>query len=216
MERRLTAALMARVSACLCLTGCTSNRQPFATLKTTLEARQTDGGLVAFQNGQPVPDFGVQQRPRLPIDGSWRFQAAQFDDSVSFIDRKQTLGRLTAEAGPRLREAYDDSGWQLSSVPGTFNLPPAGRASGGWYRTRFSMPTVWPERTSLRFGSVNYVADVWLNGRYLGYHEGGTTPFAFDPGDALHRIGLNTLVVRVSRPLLGVCIDLVPWGLTDW
>jgi beta-galactosidase len=216
MERRLATALMALVVGTLCLIGCSSNHQPPATLKATLEVRQMAGGLVAFQNGQPVPDFGVQQRPRLALDGSWRFQAAQLDDRLSFNDRRQTLGGLTAEAGPRLQDTYDDSGWQLSSVPGTFNQPPAGHATGGWYRTQFSMPTAWPERTSLRFGSVNYLADVWLNGRHLGYHEGGTTPFALDPADALRRVGLNTLVVRVSRPLLGARLDLVPWGLTDW
>ena len=36
----------------------------------------------------------------------------------------------------------------------------------------------------LMFYAVNYVADVWLNDVYLGYHEGGYTPFAFDVSSA--------------------------------
>ena len=208
---------MALVSASLCLLSCSSStQQPHATLKPTLEVKQVDGGLVAFQNGQPVPDFGAQQRPRIALDGQWRFQATQLDEAFSYNDRRQTLPKIVAEAGSRLQESFDDSRWQLTSVPGTFDLPPSSRTTGGWYRTRFSVPAVWPDHTSLRFASVNYLGDVWLNGRYLGYHEGGGTPFALDPGDALRRGGSNSLVVRVSRPELGARVDLVPWGLTDW
>ena len=217
MERRVATALMALVSASLCLLSCSSStQQPHATLKPTLEVKQVDGGLVAFQNGQPVPDFGAQQRPRIALDGQWRFQATQLDEAFSYNDRRQTLPKIVAEAGSRLQESFDDSRWQLTSVPGTFDLPPSSRTTGGWYRTRFSVPAVWPDHTSLRFASVNYLGDVWLNGRYLGYHEGGGTPFALDPGDALRRGGSNSLVVRVSRPELGARVDLVPWGLTDW
>jgi beta-glucuronidase len=216
MERRLATALVALVIASLCLFGCSSNQPHHATLKPTLEVRQVDGGQVAFQNGQPVPEFGVQQRPRISLDGQWRSQITQLDDGISFNDRRQTLARMVAEAGPRLQETYDDSRWPLSSVPGTFDLPPSSRATGAWYRTRFSVPAGWADHASLRFGSVNYLADVWLNGRHLGYHEGGTTPFALDPADSLRRGASNTLVVRVSRPELGARTDLVPWGLSDW
>jgi beta-galactosidase len=216
MERRLATALMALLSASLCLLGCNSTQQPHATLKPTLDVKQVDGGLVAFQNGQPVPDFGARQRPRIALDGQWRFQATQLDDNLSFNDRRQTLSKVVGEAGSRLRESFDDSRWQLSSVPGTFDQPPSSRATGGWYRTRFSVPASWPDHSSLRFASLNYLGDVWLNGRYLGYHEGGGTPFALDPLDALRKGGSNTLVVRVSRPELGARVDLVPWGLTDW
>jgi beta-galactosidase len=207
---------MALLVASLCLLACSSTQPTHATLKPTLDIRQVDGGLVAFQNGQPVPDFEIQQRPRVSLNGQWRFQASQLSDTLSFNDRRQTLSGLTAEAGKRLQEAFDDSGWSLGSVPGTFDQPPSSRSTGGWYRTRFAVPASWPEHSSLRFGSANYLADIWLNGKYLGYHEGGSTPFAMDPGDALRRGATNTLLVRVSRPELGARTDLVPWGLTDW
>jgi beta-galactosidase len=216
MERRLATGMVALLLAALFLAACSSDQQPHATLKPTLEVRQVDGGLVAFQNGQPVPNFGVQPHPRLDLDGAWRFQAMQLNDGLSFNDRRQTLSRLSGEAGNRLKENFDDSRWATSDVPGTFDQPPSSRATGGWYRTSFRVPATWPERSSLRFGSANYLADVWLNGRYLGYHEGGSTPFALDPADALRHGATNTLVVRVSRPLLGSRIDIVPWGLTDW
>ena len=51
------------------------------------------------------------------------------------------------------------------------------------------------ESVTLKFGSVNYLADVWLNGTYLGYHEGGYTPFAFDTGKALVDGGCDDPIV---------------------
>jgi beta-galactosidase len=187
-----------------------------ATLRPTLELRQVDGGPVVFESGQPVPDFGVQPRPRIDLDGPWRFQAAPLDDRLSFGDRRMTLAGLRSEAGDRLEAAYDDSGWASLQVPGSFDPPPAGRVRGGWYRRTFEVPAGWPDHSLLKFGSADYLADVWLNGRYLGYHEGGNTAFALDAGWALNRHGVNTLLVRVSRPPLGTRLDLDPWGLTDW
>ena len=73
-----------------------------------------------------------------------------------------------------------------------------------WYQTSFVLPPSWRGgRMLLRFGSVNYLAEVWLNDRSLGGHEGGHLPFGFDATAAV-RPGRNLLVVRVdgssSRP----------------
>lgn len=65
-----------------------------------------------------------------------------------------------------------------------------------WYETRFACPWGWDDReVFLRFGSVNYRADVWLNGTYLGKHVGGHLPFEFPV--TLQPEG-NRLVVRVN------------------
>src|SRR5207302_1543718 len=188
-----------------------------ATLKPTLGLRQADGGTVAYQSGQPVPDFGMQPRPRIELDGPWRFdQAGELNDALTFGDRAETQRPLTVEAGGRQRASYDDSRWRTLGVPGTFDPPPDGHLTGGWYRRQFSVPVVWPNHSLLKFGSADYVADVWLNGRYLGYHEGGSTPFALDASSILERGAVNTILVRVARPELGTRLDTVPWGLTDW
>src|SRR5207237_5592565 len=123
---------------------------------------------------------------------------------------------LTLEAARRVKPDYNDSGWRTLGVPGTFDPPPDGHLTGGWYRRQFFLPATWLDHSSLKFGSADYVADVWLNGRYLGYHEGGSTPFALDASSVLQRAGVNTLLVRVARPELGTRLDVVPWGLTDW
>jgi beta-glucuronidase len=78
-----------------------------------------------------------------------------------------------------------------------------------WYQTRFDLP--WPAETRkcmLRFGSVNYLAEAWLNGARLGGHEGGHLPFEFDVTRFL-RAEDNRLVVRVDGTLAP---DRVPPG----
>jgi beta-glucuronidase len=197
--------------------GCSSPPPGQAGLRPTLEVRQADGGQVAFQLGQPVPAFGPQQRETISLDGDWRFQAADVDPELTFADRTDAVkARLTGEAGARLRAAYDDGSWAIQAVPGTISAPGGPQPRAGWYRHRFTAPRSWDVGATLKFQSVGYVADVWLNGRYLGYHEGAWTPFALAASAALVAGEANTLVVRVADPQWGTRLDIVPWGLADW
>ena len=80
-----------------------------------------------------------------------------------------------------------------------------------WYQTRFDLPWGWDanqQRIRLRFGSVNYLAEVWLNGVRLGTHEGGHLPFEFEINEAVRQEG-NLLVVCVNGELAP---DRVPPG----
>ena len=70
-----------------------------------------------------------------------------------------------------------------------------------WYQTYFDLPWNWTDqRIILRFGSVNYLAEVWLNGEQLGQHEGGHLPFEFDITNKL-KPARNHLVVRIDGNL---------------
>ena len=64
------------------------------------------------------------------------------------------------------------------------------------------MPKEFPadHRVWLRFEAVDWRADVWVDGKKVGEHDGGYTPFEFDITDAVRRDGENTLVVRAFDP----------------
>jgi beta-glucuronidase len=98
------------------------------------------------------------------------------------------------------------------AVPASWNDQFAGLRDyqgPAWYQTRFDRPWGWAgKRVMLRFGSVNYLAEVWLNGTRLGAHEGGHLPFEFDITEHL-RAEDNRLVVRVDGELAP---DRVPPG----
>lgn len=81
-----------------------------------------------------------------------------------------------------------------------------------WYQRRFDAEPLAGERQFLRFGAVNYAAQVWLNGQYLGAHRGGFTPFAFEVTGLLRAEG-NRLVVGADS--LHHETD-VPPPVTDW
>ncbi len=70
-----------------------------------------------------------------------------------------------------------------------------------WYWLRFSpaATAAGGQRSLLRFGAIDYMAEVWLNGVAVGGHEGGETPFALDVTEALVP-GENLLAVRVLNP----------------
>jgi beta-glucuronidase len=81
-----------------------------------------------------------------------------------------------------------------------------------WYQTYFNRPWGWEgKQIILRFGSVNYLAQVWLNGHHLGTHEGGHLPFEFNATPYLQAED-NLLVVRVDGSLAP---DRVPPGNID-
>ena len=209
-------ALLAPVLLVASLAGC----QPAGTAGTltpTLTIVDSGGLAIAMQNGQPVPSFDWQPRPRLDLDGPWRVERVELDQRLTMTARETSLPEIEAEAGERHLAAYDDAGWEMLAVPGTTNPPPDGKEVGAWYRRSFEVPSDWAgQAVTLRFGSANYVADVWLNGTWLGYHEGGSTPFAFDVGAAVAPRESNVLAVRVHTIPLGTRSDTVPWGLIDW
>ena len=48
-----------------------------------------------------------------------------------------------------------------------------------WYHRSFSIPSEWRGyRIFLHFGAVDYQCEVWINGRKVGIHVGGSTGFS--------------------------------------
>ncbi len=186
-------------------------------LQPTLTMAEVRGGEVAIQNGIPVPTFAEQGRPRIDLASGWRHEVVELDADLSLTPRERSLPDIVAEAGGRQQPDFDDGAWTPIDVPGTINPIPDRVEKSAWYRITFRMPALWQGRVvTLKFGAANYVADVWLNGEWLGYHEGGSTPFAFDASVAAVPGDENVLAVRVDNPAWGTRNDIVPWGLADW
>ena len=82
-----------------------------------------------------------------------------------------------------------------------------------WYRNVFDAPAhKKTDRTFLYFGAVNYRADVYLNGKKLGTHIGGFTPFHYEVTGKLNA-KQNSLVIKVDNKRHA---DAVPTLNTDW
>lgn len=86
-----------------------------------------------------------------------------------------------------------------------------------WKAFRPDEPPRQNQRVLLHFGAADYFAEVWLNGEYLGQHEGGETPFALDATAVITPEAENRLVVRVINPnhedIDGFRLEHVPHGI---
>jgi beta-glucuronidase len=67
------------------------------------------------------------------------------------------------------------------------------------YERNFDSPTLRPGQVArIHFDAVYDVAHVWLNGKLIGSHEGGYTPFEFDITGLL-KLGANHLLLEVDN-----------------
>ncbi|MCB8944438.1 MAG: glycoside hydrolase family 2 [Ardenticatenaceae bacterium] len=97
--------------------------------------------------------------------------------------------------------------WQTAVVPMPWQaqFDHLRQQSGtAWYRRYFTVDPAWLETAVtqsaiLHFGAVDYQATVWVNGEFVGEHEGGYLPFTFDIMGCL-QAGQNELLVRVVDP----------------
>ncbi|MES2775621.1 MAG: glycoside hydrolase family 2 TIM barrel-domain containing protein [Bacteroidota bacterium] len=81
-----------------------------------------------------------------------------------------------------------------------------------WLRQKFNANPETGKKYFLYFGAVNYEAHVYLNGKKLGIHKGGFTPFQFDVTGKLTK-GENFVVVKADNTRHA---DEIPTVNTDW
>ena len=126
-------------------------------------------------------------RRAIDLGGIWEYKKEETDKGIEAF---------------RLTDLNDADGWSSIQVPNNWYLTEIGDYFGTiWFRREFDTPEVGrDERIWLRFGAVDYIADVWLNDEYLGHHEGIFNPFEFDITDYLKKDGKNILLVRDNAP----------------
>lgn len=171
-----------------------------------------------------IPDLLLH--PSESLAGEWRtiidpYESGFYDYRYSQRDLSNNPNRAEAfyldvqpaDEGERIEYNFETS--PLLRVPGDWNTqdPRYFYYEGSlWYRRTFDVDPAPGERVFLRFGAANYRADAYLNGRKLGSHTGGFTPFSFEITRFL-RTGLDSLVVRVDNKRSR---DAVPTLNTDW
>jgi beta-mannosidase len=127
----------------------------------------------------------LQPISRISLDGSWQLHPAD------------------ATSNSLYHPQLDDSGWQSISVPSNWFLQGVDQSGGNyWYRKQFQIsPSLRGKMIQLIFEGVDYTADAWLNGHYLGFHEGYFSRFSFEVSELLDFEGDNLLAVLVKSPM---------------
>ena len=84
-----------------------------------------------------------------------------------------------------------------------------------WYKKVFKIENLNKYNNALLyFKAVNWKADIWINGKYVGKHDNGYIPFLVDIRSYLQE-GMNILILRVEVPKWDIFKDL-PHGKQSW
>ncbi|XP_063236028.1 beta-glucuronidase-like [Bacillus rossius redtenbacheri] len=160
------------VWAVLCLAGC---------------SRAGVGGLYPRQTAS---------RDLLSLDGLWNFRLTPTSDSQQGY--KQQWYKQQLKKTGRVEPMY---------VPSSYNDMQTDEATRdfvgvAWYDKLFYVPTDWKDqRVWLRFGGVDYKADVWLNGNLVAQHEFGQLPFYAEITSRVQFGKKNLVTVAVNNTL---------------
>jgi beta-glucuronidase len=157
----------------------------FALLATCGDARAADTGL----SGHTVYQDGPTGRQLL--GGHWTYRSDPEDQGL----------------GAHYELDQGSAGWDPVRIPFNWNAQDNtfDQASIGWLRAKFTAPS--SGRWNVRFESVSGKASVWLNGRFIGSHDGAYLPFELRALSL--RKGSNQLTVRVDT-------HHTPSDLTFW
>jgi hypothetical protein len=158
-------------------------------LKRAVQAAIVGAGGSLSAKGATRPAHGIEgvnsETPATLLDGEWLIATDP-----------QNVGReMRWERGP-VPEA------KTTRVPSIIQEVFPAYHGVAWYWREFVAPAHRhaDERCLIRFGAVDYLADVWVNGVHVGQHEGGETPFVVDAAKAFKLQGSNRLAVRVLNP----------------
>jgi beta-glucuronidase len=155
-------------------------------------------------------------RPCESLNGQWNFVPDWYDTlrrAHWFRDIPVSPGGLALPCD------WDWEAWERIPVPAVWNLERPElhyyESTGVYTRTFSYLPRDEGERLILRFEGVSYRASVFLNGAFVGSHDGASTPFNFD---------ITALVKRNAAPENRIIVAAdarrspfrIPMDNTDW
>ena len=136
--------------------------------------------LFAFHFAYSSSVFGQTQL----LDGDWQFSADR-----GGVLKIQDLGTLKDWRVIRVPFSWNSQFEDLRDYRGV-----------AWYRRTVNLGAVKTgQAVLLKFGAVDYLAEVFINGKSAGLHEGGYLPFTFEI-ERLIKPGANEIAVRVTDP----------------
>ncbi len=131
----------------------------------------------------PRPQF--ERKEWINLNGSWKFE---FDDSDLGVAEKWFDGKQLSRT-INVPYVYE------SELSGIGEKTPHKFV---WYARELNVPKQWMgKRVFLRFGAVDYIADVYINGHLAATHVGGNTSFDVELTDFLN-YDKDVVYVRVT------------------
>ncbi len=162
--------------------------------------------LVLFGWGLSAGPLATAADSKISLSGDWNFVA----DPTGNL-KVGDLGTVSNVRPTRVPSSWQEQFTDLRDYAGV-----------AWYWRAAKIEVLPPDAVALlRFGAVDYLADVYVNGEKVGSHAGGYLPFEFDVAGQL-RPGENQIAVRVVDPganpseVEGIKYAEIPHGKQNW
>ena len=150
-------------------------------------------------------------REKILLNGEWHYAVDQYD---TCLRQKWFLEKYRDEKGFTLPVDYSFDEWETMTLPAcwnTFDEKYLLYEGPMVFTRRFGYDCAGKGRVILRIGAASMLCRVFLNGKYLGMHRGGSTPFCFDVTEELREENRILLSVDSTRRP-----EQVPTENTDW
>ena len=137
----------------------------------------------------PRPQF--ERSEWLNLNGEWNFELDLSNSGYArkLYESKNLSGKIVVPFAPEST---------LSGIGYTDFI------SSVWYQRNIQTPSEWSgKRVKLNFGAVYYVSEVYIDGRFVGRHYGGSDSFAFDITDFVSDGKVHSLVVHAESDVRG-------------
>lgn len=178
--------------------------------------------VACAQQNQLITDIGG--RKTVSLNGKWQYIVDPYETGFydyRFKERQEKDNDAFWNSDvPNNKYDHKEYGYSDKNslkVPGDWNSQDAKflyYEGTVWYKRTFDYKkTNASNRVFLYFGAANYKTDVYLNGKKLGQHIGGFTPFNFEIPDSVIKAKGNYLVVKVDNKRGA---EEIPTLNTDW
>jgi len=164
---------------------------------------------VPLQNNIVYPDFQKQTRRTYIFLRKCKYIRINLNHKLSLTERaKDTIAKMEKELRGMFKIDYNDINWNTGRIPFVINRYPDKYQDGALYRIKIFIPKKYRHKVlKLFFLGANYIVDVWINGKWIGFHEGGYSIFAFNISDYLKYGKENLIFIR---------LDNIPWLMDEY
>ena len=160
----------------------------------------------------------VGHRKTISLNGEWRIIIDPYENGYYDYRYQPRSDGYFENKKPKDKSdlvEYDFDKSETLEVPGDWNTQKEKLffyEGTIWYEKSFNYVKQNNKRIFLYFAAANYDAIVYLNGKKLGEHVGGFTPFYFEVTNLIKN-GNNFVIVKVDNKRLR---DGIPTLNTDW
>lgn len=131
----------------------------------------------------PRPDF-IRSNTSV-LNGEWEFLM----DSKNTVESQENFLHIPYSQQIQVPYCYQS---EASGIGSKEQCPVV------WYRKKITIEKLGDRSLLLHFGAVDWLCKVWVNGHFVGSHEGGNTPFFFAITEIVKNCSEAVIVVKVE------------------